>query len=463
MNNILQVWKVNNYGKGVIDGSQDFYRITPDASGVTPTVPTLQEVLQQGNDSEDIGIVIFTDSGNNGTNITPSLIEIYDVNNQAEIIPSRISFIDIITSNGLAVDSEKIIKGDGVDETKITFETSTDGSGTFKIPNLEGEEETAATREWVQANAPSGAVDSVNGQTGVVVLDAADVGAEPTLGFTPENVTNKATNLTTPDNTKYPTTQAVANGLALNVAKADYAPAHSVLAQQSGTGSPTAVTIGTNEILGRLSGGGGDIKGLTTSETRTLLSINNVDNTSDANKPISTATQTALDLKSNLNRVEQIIDSKADGVFGSVTGTTAETVAIAIDISANEYEAGDRLSIKVFTDKDGGSENVQYRIRVGTTGTTSDSLIATTANFVGNNARYMFFSRERLLFLTGDTLRVPAITVATSVDTGGLTGASGSVSLTPSSAWKITITAQLSAGAETTNIVGYTISKIKST
>jgi len=33
MNNILQVWKVNNYGKGVIDGSQDFYRITPDASG----------------------------------------------------------------------------------------------------------------------------------------------------------------------------------------------------------------------------------------------------------------------------------------------------------------------------------------------------------------------------------------------------------------------------------------------
>jgi hypothetical protein len=35
------------------------------------------------------------------------------------------------------------------------------------------------------------------------------------LGYTPENVANKATNLTSPDNTKYPTTQAVANGLAL--------------------------------------------------------------------------------------------------------------------------------------------------------------------------------------------------------------------------------------------------------
>jgi len=32
MSKIIQVWKVNNYGKGVIDGSQDFFRITPDPS-----------------------------------------------------------------------------------------------------------------------------------------------------------------------------------------------------------------------------------------------------------------------------------------------------------------------------------------------------------------------------------------------------------------------------------------------
>jgi hypothetical protein len=60
-----------------------------------------------------------------------------------------------------------------------------------------------------------GAVDSVNGETGVVVLDAGDVGAEPALGFTPENTTNKATNLTSPDDTKYPTTQAVVDALDL--------------------------------------------------------------------------------------------------------------------------------------------------------------------------------------------------------------------------------------------------------
>ena len=55
------------------------------------------------------------------------------------------------------------------------------------------------------------------------------------------------------------------------VEKSDYTPAHSILAQQSGTGSPTAVTIGTNEILGRLSGGGGNIEGLNTSQVKTLL------------------------------------------------------------------------------------------------------------------------------------------------------------------------------------------------
>lgn len=39
-------------------------------------------------------------------------------------------------------------------------------------------------------------------------------GKQAALGFTPENVANKATNLTSPDNTKYPTTLAVSNALA---------------------------------------------------------------------------------------------------------------------------------------------------------------------------------------------------------------------------------------------------------
>jgi hypothetical protein len=39
----------------------------------------------------------------------------------------------------------------------------------------------------------------------------------------------------------------------------------------------------------------------TPANVKTILAINNVDNTSDLNKPISTATQTALDTKISVN------------------------------------------------------------------------------------------------------------------------------------------------------------------
>jgi hypothetical protein len=55
------------------------------------------------------------------------------------------------------------------------------------------------------------------------------------------------------------------------VAKADYTPAHSVLVQQSGTGNPTPVQIGNNEFLGRGTGGGADIEGLSVSEAKDIL------------------------------------------------------------------------------------------------------------------------------------------------------------------------------------------------
>ena len=68
--------------------------------------------------------------------------------------------------------------------------------------------------EWVNqtgGGGGGGAVDSVNGETGVVVLDAADVGAEPTLGFTPEDVANKSTSVAddAASDTKYPSVKAV--------------------------------------------------------------------------------------------------------------------------------------------------------------------------------------------------------------------------------------------------------------
>lgn len=55
--------------------------------------------------------------------------------------------------------------------------------------------------------------------------------------------------------------------------------------------------VSTLTIKGRLTGGTGDPEDLNATQAKQVLLLQNVDNTSDANKPVSTAQQTALDLK----------------------------------------------------------------------------------------------------------------------------------------------------------------------
>jgi hypothetical protein len=55
--------------------------------------------------------------------------------------------------------------------------------------------------------------------------------------------------------------------------------------------------IATLTVLGNDTGGTAAVKAMTAAETKVLLALNNVDNTTDLNKPISSNTQTALDAK----------------------------------------------------------------------------------------------------------------------------------------------------------------------
>lgn len=81
-----------------------------------------------------------------------------------------------------------------------------------------------------------------------------------------------------------------------------------------GGGSTTAAA---NSIKGNNTGSSADVADLTVSQVRTMLSVNNTDNTSDANKPISTATQTALNGK---NGNIQFRDEGSNvGVSGEIT------------------------------------------------------------------------------------------------------------------------------------------------
>ena len=63
--------------------------------------------------------------------------------------------------------------------------------------------------------------------------------------------------------------------------------------------------------------------------TKSMVGLGNADNTSDANKPISTATQSALDLKANLSSVDASLNLKADLASPNLTGTPSAPTAAA--------------------------------------------------------------------------------------------------------------------------------------
>jgi hypothetical protein len=69
----------------------------------------------------------------------------------------------------------------------------------------------------------------------------------------------------------------------------------------------------SNTIKGRLTAGAGDPQDLTSSQVKQILGLDAVDNTTDADKPISTAQQTALGLK--LDATAQAADSAKYGGY----------------------------------------------------------------------------------------------------------------------------------------------------
>ena len=71
--------------------------------------------------------------------------------------------------------------------------------------------------------------------------------------------------------------------------------------------------------------GNGIVPPTTTNEVKTNLSLNNVDNTSDVDKPVSTAQQTALNLKSNL--ATTVTKDSSTGAALLPAGTTAQRPA----------------------------------------------------------------------------------------------------------------------------------------
>lgn len=99
------------------------------------------------------------------------------------------------------------------------------------------------------------------------------------------------------------------------------------------------ITMASQRILGRNTTGSGGAEELTSTQVKSIIGLSNVSNTSDADKPISTATQTALDGKAPIVHTHEIDDvtglqSALDGkantghthTIANVTGLAAQLV-----------------------------------------------------------------------------------------------------------------------------------------
>jgi hypothetical protein len=107
--------------------------------------------------------------------------------------------------------------------------------------------------------------------------------------------------------------------------ESDYSPSHSILVQQSGTGSPSSLSVGNNTLVGRLSGGGSAIDDLSASQVRTLLNVEDGADVTDAANVASTITGAAA--KTTLVDADVTVLTDSAASFGLKKVTWANVFA----------------------------------------------------------------------------------------------------------------------------------------
>ena len=158
---------------------------------------------------------------------------------------------------------------------------------------------------------------------------------ENNLGYVAENSTNKATNLTSPDNTKYPTTLAVSDAVAAaKIQSIVVACSDETTALTTGTSKvtfrmPYAFTVsGVRASLSTAQASGSiltvDINDSGTSILSTKLTIDNTEKTSTtaATPPVISDTSLADDAEITID-IDQVGDGTAKGLKVVLIGTRA--------------------------------------------------------------------------------------------------------------------------------------------
>lgn len=220
-------------------------------------------------------------------------------------------------------------------------------------------------------------VQSVSGKAGAVLLDKSDVGLgnvdntsdlnkpistatqdaldlkQDSLGFTPENVANKSTDVTLADNsdTLYPSQKAIKTYVDSSISSATIPDATSTVKGKiklagdlSGTAdAPTVPELANKEPTITAGTTSQYFRGDKTFQelNKSAVGLSNVDNTSDANKPISTATQNALDLKYDATNPAGYVDAigaSAAAPVQSVAGRTGSITLSKVDVGLDQVD-----------------------------------------------------------------------------------------------------------------------------
>lgn len=181
---------------------------------------------------------------------------------------------------------------------------------------------TSATTAGTVTTAAQPAITSVGTLTGLTVTN-------PIAG----NITGNAASATTAG-----TITGQANSATITASASDIA---STIAQRNVSGdinaryfNTTTTGVDSDPIVYLMSSESSMIRKSTAPPVRTFLGVNNVDNTSDANKPVSTATQTALNLKQNVLSGTGIVKSTA-GTISYLTESTSDAANTIVQRDAS--------------------------------------------------------------------------------------------------------------------------------
>ena len=257
----------------------------------------------------------------------------------------------------------------------------------------------------ISGSGGGGSVDSVNGQTGDVVLDADDINETATRGWLTStlkavydaavtwistngtNLINHLSNTSNPHNT---TKSQVGLGNVDNTSDANKPV--STAQQTAIDAKENSIAAGTTSQYWR-----GDKSWQTLDKS--AVGLGNVDNTSDVNKPISTATQTALNLKADATEVLRyinVVDSSA------ITGTTGATYIRSVLIPANTFAVGDVIRIRQRGRKTGTAGVTTMGIYVNT----SDTLTGATliGAYTTTAATHLWVQMKRDFFIKSATI-----------------------------------------------------------